>query len=803
MGGLPQDLRYALRRLRKSPGFTTVVVVTLALGIGANTAIFSVVEAALLRPWPAKEPKRLAKIVARTPQGRDDFFSYADYRDLTEQNRSLEGVLAYSRHGKILRLGTTSRLVLDDVVSPDYFHVLGVNAQLGHTFSLESHAASEPAAVISDSLWHDDFNADPSLVGKQIWLTDRSYTVIGIAPRHFRGLQPGVPTDVWLPVTTEYQRDELDDRNNRDFELLGRVRSGVMPEQAQVELGVIGHRLAETYPAVDKARDITLVSERERLRDVMLPTILVMAGVGLVLLICCANVAALVLARSETRRREIAVRLAIGAGRLRLIRQLLTESTLLALTGAAFGLVLAVAFFTLQSVLMPPAEYELGLDLHLDASIIVFTAVVSVLALIAFGLAPAIQASKYSLVPALKGDEPTGGRSLKRFAARNALVLGEIAISVVLLTASGLLVRSLLYSRSLNLGFNRQKDLIFFDLSPGIAGYNAQRSLSYFERVRERIGGLAGVKQVTFARRVLLSDSGGGAALPVSIPGVELPQGQPNIPIKFNAVSLGYFRTMGTPLIEGRDFTRADSSSSPKVAVISQTMARHFWPTKDAIGEHIIVEGQDCHVIGVAEDVKINNIHEGVEPYMYFPFSQRPDAEATMIVETARNPLMAAAGIRSDILSLDQRVLVRIRTMHYLMQQAFWQDQIAASFVAGLGVLGMFLAAIGLYGVIAYVVSKRRHEIGVRMALGAERRNVLLMVLGEALKIAAIGAGLGLVASLGSMRLLSSMLYGVKPTDGLTFFASLVVVILVAIVASYLPARRAAKVDPIVALRYE
>jgi len=803
MGGLPQDLRYALRRLRKSPGFTTVVVVTLALGIGANTAIFSVVEAALLRPWPAKEPKRLAKIVARTPQGRDDFFSYADYRDLTEQNRSLEGVLAYSRHGKILRLGTISRLVLDDVVSPDYFHVLGVNAQLGHTFSLGSQAASEPAAVISDSLWHDDFNADPSLVGKQIWLTNRSYTVIGIAPRHFRGLQPGVPTDVWLPVTTEYKRDELDDRNNRDFELLSRVRSGVMPEQAQVELGLIGHRLAETYPAVDKARDITLVSERERLRDVMLPTILVMAGVGLVLLICCANVAALVLARSETRRREIAVRLAIGAGRLRLIRQLLTESTLLALTGAAVGLVLAVALFTLQSALMPPAEYELGLDLRLDASTIAFTAAVSVLALIAFGLAPAIQASKYSLVPALKGDEPTGGRSLRRVAARNALVLGEIAISVVLLTASGLLVRSLLYSRSLNLGFNRQKDLIFFDLSPGIAGYNAQRSLSYFERVRERIGGLAGVKQVSFARRVLLSDSGGGAALPVSIPGVELPQGQPNIPIKFNAVSLGYFRTMGTLLIEGRDFTTADSSSSPKVAVISQTMARHFWPTKDAIGERIIVEGQDCHVIGVAEDVKINNIHEGVEPYMYFPFSQRPDAEATMIVETARNPRMAATGIRSDILSLDQQVLVRIRTMHYLMQQAFWQDQIAASFVAGLGVLGMFLAAIGLYGVIAYVVSMRRHEIGVRMALGAERRNVLLMVLGEALKIAAIGAGLGLVASLGSTRLLSSMLYGVKPTDGLTFFGSLVVVILVAIVASYLPARRAAKVDPMVALRYE
>ena len=803
MSGLAQDLRYALRQLRKCPGFTFSVVLTLALGIGANVAIFSVVEAAMLRSWPAKEPERLAKIVARTAQGRDEFFSYADYRDLREQSRSLEGVLAYSRHGKILRSGTTSRLVLDDLVSPDYFAVLGVDAQLGRTFPLEPHAGSEPAAVISDSLWHRDFNGDPSLVGRQIWLTDRNYTVIGIAPRHFHGLQTGVPTDVWLPVTTEYHRDELDDRSNRDFELLGRLQSGATPEQAQVELGVIGHRQAESYPAVDKARDITLVSERERLRDVVLPTVLVMAAVGLVLLICCANVAGLVLARSETRRREIAVRLAIGAGHLRLVRQLLTESTLLALAGAAIGLVLAVSLFALQPALMPPAEYELGLDLRLDASVIAFAAVVSVLALIAFGLAPAIQASKYSLVSALKGEEPKGGRSLRGFAARNALVLGEIAISVVLLTASGLLVQSLLYSRSLNLGFNRQKDLIFFDLSPGIAGYDAQRSLSYFEQVRERVAGLAGVKQVSFARRVLLSDSGGGAELRVSIPGVELPQGQPNIPIKFNAASLSYFRTMGTRLIEGRDFTTADSSSSPKVAVISQTMARRFWPAKDAIGEHIVIEGKDCEIIGVAEDVKINNIHEAVEPYMYFPFSQRPDSEATIIVETARDPHIAAAGIRSEILSLDQRVLVRIRTMHYLMQQAFWQDQIGASFMAGLGMLGMFLAAIGLYGVIAYVVSRRQHEIGVRMALGAERRNVLRMVLGQALKITAVGAGLGLVASLGTMRLLSSLLHGVKPSDPLSLLGSSVVVILVAMVATYFPARRAAKVDPMVALRYE
>ncbi len=803
MTGLLQDLRYALRQLRKSPGFTTVTVLTLALGIGVNTAIFSVVEALFLRPWPANEPKRLAKIVARTPQGRDEYFSYADYRDLSEQSKSLEGILAYSRHVKIMRVGTASQFVLDELISSNYFAVLGVDVQLGRTFSSEPHAASEPAVIISDSFWHRAFNSDPLLVRKQVWLTGKSYTVIGIAPPHFHGLDPEVPTNLWLLATADEKKEALDDRNNRDFELVGRLRPEATPEQVQVELGVIGRRLAETYPAVDKARDITLVSERERLRNVALPTVLVMTAVGLVLLICCANVAGLILARAETRRREIAVRLAIGAGRIRLVRQLLTESSLLALAGAALGLLLAVWLFTLQPALMPPAEVEQGLDLRLDASVIAFTAVVSMLATIVFGLAPALQASRYNLVPALKGEEPVAGRSLRRFAARNALVLGEIALSVVLLTASGLLVQSLLYSRGLNLGFNKHKNLIFLDLSPNVAGYDAEHSWSYFEQVRERVSGLSGVTQVSFARRVLLSDFGEGAELRVSIPGVELPQGQPNIPIKFNSVSLEYFRTMGTRVLEGRDFTTADTHSGSKVAVISQTMARRFWPVTDALDQHIVVEGKDCQIVGVVEDAKIKDIHEAPEPYIYVPFSQQPAMEATIIADTTRSPQAMAATIRSEILSLDQQVPVRVRTMHYLMQQAFWQDQVAASFMAGLGALGMLLAAIGLYGVIAYVVSKRQHEIGVRMALGAEGRKVLRMVLGQGIKLAAVGTCLGLVASLGVMRLLSNQLYGVKPTDAIALFGSSVAVILVAIAASYFPARRAAKVDPMVALRYE
>jgi putative ABC transport system permease protein len=803
MGTLIQDLRYGFRMLARNPGFTTAAVLTLALGVGVNSTVFSIAEAALLRSWPAKSPERLVRITAKTPQGRDDFFSYPDYRDLCEQSRSLEGIIAWSRQGKILRVGTESRLVLDDIVSPNYFDVLGVKAELGRTFSTEHAPTSEPTVVVSDVLWRRTFNSDPSLIGKQIWLTTRAYTVIGVAPSHFRGLQAGIPTDLWVTVTTDSGAGELGDRTIRNYELLGRLRPSATTEQARTELGTIGHQLADAYPAIDKAREVTLISERERLQEAAVPTLLGMGAVGLVLLICCANVAGLVLARSETRRREIAVRLVLGAGRARLVRQLLTESMLLASAGAALGLLLTTWLFGLQPALMPPAEFELGLDLHLDATVIIFTAAITALTVLVFGLAPALQASKPNLVSALKGDEPIARRPARRFTLRSTLVPAEVALSVVLMTGSGLLLRSLLYSRSINLGFDNQKNLVFFDLATGVAGYDGQRTVPYLEQIREKVARLPGVRHAAFALRVLLSDSEGGRAVPVSVPGVELPQGQKNIPIKFNAVGLGYFQTMGTRLLGGRDFSAADSPTGARVVIVSQSMARRFWPGKDAVGEHITADGKDCEIVGVVEDAKINQVHEAPEPYMYFPFGQQPDAEGTLIVESVGDPRVLLTATRAEIRSMDPKVPFGIRTIHYLMQQAFWQDQIAAGFAGTLGLLGMFLAAVGLYGVIAYLANRRRHEIGIRMALGAERRKVLMLVLGRGLKLAAVGTTIGLLASLGVMRLLSSLLYGVKPTDPLAFAGSAAVVIFVAATASYFPARRATKVDPMVALRYE
>jgi predicted permease len=471
--------------------------------------------------------------------------------------------------------------------------------------------------------------------------------------------------------------------------------------------------------------------------------------------------------------------------------------------GAALGLFLAAGLLRLEPALMPPAQFELGLDLHLDASVLAFTAAAALLSVLVFGLAPAIQASKTSLVSTLKGEGTGAVRGVRRWTMRNALVLGEIALSVVLLTASGLVVRSLLFSRSLPLGFDRQRQLIYFDLVPGIAGYNSERSANFFNQLEEKAAALPGVRHAALARRVLLSDSEGGMAQRVSIPGVELPQGQLSVPIKFDTVDGNYFRAIGTRLIEGREFTSVDNPSTGRVVVVSQTMAERFWPGQEVLGRQIVADGTACQIVGVVEDAKINSIHETPEPYMYFPFAQMPSEDGTLIVEAEGNPKALTARMLSEIQHVDRNVPVSVRTVHYLMQQAFWADQIAAGFVAALGLLGIFLGAVGLYGVVAFTVNRRSREIGIRMALGAERRDILRLVLGHGLALAAIGAGIGLVASFAAMRLLSTMLYGVRPTDPLTFAGSSVLVILVALAASWFPARRAASIDPMQSLRTE
>jgi predicted permease len=800
---LLQDIRFALRMLRKSPGFTAVAVLTLALGIGANTTIFSVAEAYFLRPLPGRSPQQLVTLTSRTPQGEDDYFSFPDYRDIERENSAFSGILAYSGHAGFLNVRGNSPLIAVSVVSRNYFEVLGVNTIRGRTFSPASSSSSGRSIILSYAVWQADFGGDPTLVGKSITLTNKNYTVIGIAPPSFRGLDRFVPADAWLPTDIWYGPQELDARGFRDFQLVGRLRPNVGVAQIQTQLVAIGSRLASAYPATNAALTFGLISENERFRNALVPAGLLLAVTGLVLLIACANIAGLLVARSEARHREIAIRLAIGASRWRLVRQLLTESAILGAAGAGVAILISKWLIGLQPAFLPPAPFQIGANLRINGSVAAFTFAIAVVAVLIFGLVPAVPASKMNLVPALKSDGGSGGLSSRR-KIRNVFVVVEVTLAVVLLSGAGLLLRSLEHTFQENLGFDAHRNLLLVDLGPGIAGMNPQQSWQYFERVSSAIGSLPGVKGATFALRALLSDSGGGRAAPVSIPGVVFPQGQPTVDIKFNSVAPGYFRAVGTEILQGRAFSSSDGPDSPKVVIVDNAMVHRFWPKGDAVGKTIEVAKRQFQIVGIAENAKINSVHESSEPYMYFPFSQQPDSEATLIVETARSPRALFGTVRQKVRSINARVpIAEMMSLDQLMQQAMWNDRVTTELVVSLSLLGMFLGAIGLYGVVAYLVTTRTREIGVRMALGAQHGDILHLVVSHGLKLAAIGVGVGLVVAVAAGQLMASFLYGVSPRDPTALAAASIFALGIAFTASYIPARRAMRVDPMVALRYE
>ncbi|MBI3665167.1 MAG: ABC transporter permease [Acidobacteria bacterium] len=783
MGSLLQNFRYAWRVFARSPGLTAVAVLSLALGIGANTAIFSVVDGLFLRPLPVKDPDRLAWVYNRTAEGLADHLAYADYLDFRDQSTSFSGFAAQSRRGALLNVNGESELVLLTVVSDNYFSVLGVSAALGRTFSpeLDQNLAREPAVVISHGLWQRRFGGNPELIGKTIELNGQSYTVVGIAPQRFRGLMRWLSNDVWVSTRTwvamgPRNRTELEQRDSRAFEILGRLRPGVRIEQAQAQLETIAHRLEQAYPATNQGRGIALLSTAEESRGGIRLSLLVMSIVGLVLLIACANVANLLLAQAETRRREIAIRLALGAGRRRLISQLLAESLLLSLMAGALGVLLATWLIDATPALMPPSPFPMSFDIRLEQRVLIFTLFLSLLTALLFGLAPAVKASKPDLVAALKGEEGYFSREMRRFALRNVLVVGQIALSVVLVSAAGLLLRSFLFSLQIRPGFDPKKNMLLVWVVPLQAASGMEQLTTRYQELLERIRALPGVKQASLARRMLLSGSGGGAEKKVRIPGVELPRGQDSLSIKYNEVALNYFGTMGARILRGRDFDPYDGPTGQKVVLVGETMARRFWPgSADPVGR-----------------------------FLYFPFAQMPSREATFLVEAAGDVALLADAVKHEVRSAGGHVsIVSMMTLKQHMQFALYADWAAAVVVGSLSVLGIFLAAVGLYGVASYAVNRRTHEIGVRMALGAERGDVLHLVLGQGLKLALAGLPIGLAAALVVARLMSGVLYGVRPADPLTFAGSCLLVVVVVLAATHFPARRATKVDPAVALRYE
>ncbi len=816
MGTLWQDLRYGARMLWKSPGFTTVAVVVLALGIGANSTIFSMINGLLLRPLSGVEaPERLVAVYTSDfSSGLYGSSSYPDYVSFRDGADAFDGLAAYEGAVASLTGNDEPQRLNGEAVTGNYFKVLGVGAAAGRMFLPEDAAAAggNPVVVISHHLWQRRFNSDASLVNRTIELDGRAHTIIGVAPERFRGLHLGSSPEFWLPMTPP--PDDPSERGSRGLMIVGRLKEGATAEAANAQLTAIAARLAADFPDTnrgtlerpDDPRPVTVVSESRlapRQRKVIAGvTGMLMLMVGLVLLIACANVANLLLARASARRREIAIRLALGSSRVRLVRQLLTESMCLALLGGLLGLLLTLW----TSDFLPkffPAEEAGGLDLSVDWRVLGFTLGLSVLTGIVFGLAPALQASRQNLLSALKDD--TGApevRGFGRFGLRNALVVLQVALSLILLICAGLFMRSLRAAATTDPGFNAENVLLVPMERRGMKMGREEAEL-FYRRVQEQVSALPGVRSTALS--YIVPVSGGGMRTSVWIEGYQ-PRPNEDTELNTNIVTPNYFTTIGIPLVQGREFSASDTANAPGVVIVNEEFARRYFPGANALGKRVRTdsEGPYAEVVGVVKNAKYRGLREEPLPFFYTPHAQDAKPSMTLFVRTQSDPLAVLPSVRAELKSLDKNLtLYRIDTLSAHLSAALSSDRMIAVLLSVFGVAALLLAAVGLYGVMSYTVARRTHEIGVRMALGAQPGDIVRLVLWQGMVLLLAGGVAGLVASFALTRLMASLLFGVSATDPLTFIGITLLLAGVALLACYLPARRATKVDPMIALRYE
>jgi predicted permease len=832
MGTFLQDLRYALRMLRKNPAFTAVAVLTLALGIGANTAIFSLANAVMLKMLPVRNPRELVVVGDPTevhsrrmgdPGVR--VFSYPLYRDIRDGSSVFTGVLASGEAHRLRvtgdSIGEISGNTTGVLVSGNYFSVLGVNALYGRVITPDddSGPGAHPVAVVSYGFWKNKLGENPSVVGQTLRINNYPFTVIGVAPPGFYGDTVGDAQDLWVPMTMQEQvvsgRKWLEDYNASWLHVIARLKPGVTVENAAANLNLLLQQLVSGPLKAKLSKDDLDNLKADKVPvsaggggfsdlrgDFQQPLLLLMVIVALVLVIACVNVANLLLARASSRRKEFAVRVAIGAAPGRIVRQLLTESILLAFAGGALGLLLARWGTDALLKLSGNKDLEASPDLR----VFLFTAAVCLLTGVLFGLIPALRSRRVAVALTLKSGSQNGSSANAGWNWGKLLVTGQVAVSLLVLFVAGLLVRSLQNIRNVDLGYNREH-LLLISTDPLAAGYNNARITSFANQLAEQVGSLPGVRAVTSSKNGLFSGSESGNSIKVE---GYTSKNDADLQAAFDEVGPNYFRGVGIPMLLGRDIGLQDTETSPRVVVINETMAKFYFGKANPIGRKFIVEDPGSkgpvEIVGVARDARDHKLKGTIDRRFYLPLSQAIGTipVVNFVVSTVGNPVAVAEAVRKQIKNLDANIPVNsIRSLNDLTERAISDQILIARLSSVFASLALLLAAIGLYGILSYSVAGRTREIGVRIALGAQRGSVLKMILHEAGKLVLLGVVIGIPSAILASRLFSSMLFGLKSTDPVSMILVIAVLLAITLLASYIPARRATKVDPMIALRYE
>ncbi len=787
------DVRYALRQLRKSPGFTAVAVLSLAIGIGLNATVYTALNAVFLRPLFSNDHE-----IVRIHRPS---FTYPDYLELKEQSRTLSGVIAVSGYGTMLNRKGRREHLNGSLVSSNYFQFLGIKPQVGRFFSPEFlPSVHEPNVVLSYSLWQRCYQRDPQICGKTIWIDNESYTVLGVTPKNFSGIYRTNPVDFWCPA--EVRGDSM--AKSASFSLLGRLAPGIGVEAAQAEVEMIVDRLGINLMDLDTGRSlqVKVVSESDFAeRDTLVS--MVMSVPVLVLLVACANVSALLLARYESRQREIAIRRALGSSRLRLLRQLLTESLLLSFLGTVLAVLLARWAVSVLPALFPDMIIPILPELCLDHRVLTMIFMLMGLATLFFGLIPALRITRIDPAVHIK-EHVSSSHGKRRTFGRNTLVIGQIAISLIFLATTGLLMRGYVKGFSVDFGF-QNKEMLLIKLGPDDLNRNPEQA--YYTKLIEHVEAMPTVKQVSLASLVPFSPSGGGRRKQVYVPGDNTDVSQQGRAWRYNVIHPDYFKTMGISIRQGRVFTERDCISNAKVAMISETAARRFWADKNPIGESLFIggmQGRAYQIVGIVRDIRTTDLITPPEPYLYLPFGQGYRGSMTLLVETQGKAERAAEPIRRVMQTVNPNILpLNVTTLKELVHIVLLPQWIASWLLGVLGVSAFTMAIAGLYSLVSYSVARRTQEIGIRMAVGARSTDILITVLRQGLTLAVIGLCIGLPVVLGLGYTLRSELFGLNPADPIVFVGASLLVIVVAVLATWIPARRAAKIDPMEALRYE